>query len=362
MSTLRRYVAPTLAEAAVRVRAELGPDAVILQTRSFRGGLWGLFGPKLMEVTVAEPEAEPRPQPEANRLVAFETVRRDVEAIKEMVGDLQQSQAPRQMPPRVRELYTVLRQRGVAEELALRLLGKPPAGGWASNHEAVFNVVRQRLVEQVGTPQALTVPRGTRRTVALVGPTGVGKTTTIAKLTAQFALRERLKVGVICADTRRIGAEAQLRSYCDLFGIPLEVADTPAEFAAARKRLEQCDLVLADTAGLGPRDTPRFGALQEQLQALAPDETFLVLSLTTSDATARSVVSTMAPLGCTRLLGTKLDETSTPGILLNVRVACGLPISYVGLGQQVPGDLEPLDPATYCDYLLGRQSGAWEGL
>ena len=356
MSTLRHYLAPSLAEAAARIKSELGSDAIILQTRTVRRGrLWGLLGPPMVEVTVAEPApaaaaaAPPLRRPETGQLLATEAVRREMEAIRSMVGELQQSQSRRRLPPAARDLLAALRRQGVTEEIALRLLGKPEA----TEPAALRQRVGRQVLQHLGRPEPLRVRHGEGRVAALVGPTGAGKTTTLAKLAAHFALQGRLRVGVICADTRRIGAEAQLRTYCELIGVPLLVADEPEEIAAARERLAGCDLILADTAGRGPRDPAQLAALQAQLAALAPREVYLVLSLTTGAGEAQAAAAAFAPLGCTHLLGTKLDECSAPGALLNLRAACRLSLSYVGTGQQVPGNLHLLDPAAYCQDLLG---------
>ena len=154
------------------------------------------------------------------------------------------------------------------------------------------------------------------KVVALVGPTGVGKTTTIAKLAANFRLREGLKVGLITVDTYRIAAVEQLRTYAEIIDLPMEVVSTPREMRDAAERMRALDLVLIDTAGRSPRDEVRIHELRAMLAEARPDEVHLVLSAVGSLRTARAAVDHFSIAGVTSLLITKLDEAVALGNLL----------------------------------------------
>ena len=152
--------------------------------------------------------------------------------------------------------------------------------------------------------------------VALVGPTGVGKTTTIAKLAANYRLREKRRVGLITVDTYRVAAVEQLRTYADIIDLPMEVVATPREMREAVARMNHLDLVLMDTAGRSPRDEVKIQELKSMLAEAEPDEVHLVLS---STAGAKSLISTaerFADVGTTALLLTKLDEAHSLGHLV----------------------------------------------
>jgi flagellar biosynthesis protein FlhF len=179
--------------------------------------------------------------------------------------------------------------------------------------------------------------------VALVGPTGVGKTTTIAKLAANFRLKEQRAVGLITVDTYRVAAVEQLRTYADIIDLPMQVVSTPREMREATDRLGDLDLILMDTAGRSPKDDLKIRELKGFLTEAAVDEVHLVLS---SAAGARSLEQTaqrFAAVGTTALILTKLDEASSLGSVLPVLRSSKLPLSYLTNGQNVPDDIETTD-------------------
>ena len=199
--------------------------------------------------------------------------------------------------------------------------------------------IMQRLEEEIAAAGPIRVTPGQRSVVALVGPTGVGKTTTVAKLAANFRLREKRRVGLITVDTYRIAAVEQLRTYADIIDLPMEVVSTPREMREAAARLADLDLVLVDTAGRSPRDEVRIQELKSMLAEAKPDEVHLVLSAV---AGARNLVTTaekFAPVGVTSLTLTKLDETTGLGHLLTLLQQHRRPISYLTNGQNVPDDI-----------------------
>lgn len=178
-------------------------------------------------------------------------------------------------------------------------------------------------------------------TIALVGPTGVGKTTTIAKLAAAYKLRRGQRVGLITTDTFRIAAVEQLRTYASIISVPLRVVMSPAEMASACRAMADCDVVLIDTAGRSPRDGQKVEELSAYLEAARPDETHLVLSATAGLAALRSAASGFSMAGPDRVLFTKLDEAESVGTVVSMVHSLGLPLSFVTTGQEVPDHIEP---------------------
>lgn len=178
-------------------------------------------------------------------------------------------------------------------------------------------------------------------TIALVGPTGVGKTTTIAKLAAAYKLRRGQRVGLITTDTFRIAAVEQLRTYASIISVPLRVVMSPAEMASACRAMADCDVVLIDTAGRSPRDGQRVEELSAYLEAAQPHETHLVLSATAGLSALRSAAKGFSMAGPDRVLFTKLDEAESVGTVISMVHSLGLPLSFVTTGQEVPDHIEP---------------------
>jgi len=193
-------------------------------------------------------------------------------------------------------------------------------------------------------------------TIALVGPTGVGKTTTIAKVAATYKLRHGRRVGLITSDTYRIAAVDQLRTYANIIGLPLKVALTPQEMASARATLSDCDVLLIDTAGRAPTDAARLDELRRFVDACRPDEVHLTLSAASSEAVLLRAAERFrsAVLEPSHVLFTKLDEAVTLGTLANILPKIGLPIGYVTTGQEVPDQIEAASADRLARLILQR--------
>ena len=197
---------------------------------------------------------------------------------------------------------------------------------------------------------------GDRRIVALVGPTGVGKTTTVAKLAAGFRLEARRRVGLLTIDTFRIAAVQQLRAYADIMDLPMEVVEKPEQMRPALGRLGDVDLILIDTAGRSPTSDARIEQLVELLRSAQPDETHLVLSGTSSVASIEQTIRGFAPVRPTSAIVTKLDETPHLAGVLSAIAATdknsGISLSYTTDGQQVPDDIAIADASSLLSRLL----------
>ena len=177
------------------------------------------------------------------------------------------------------------------------------------------------------------------RVVALVGATGVGKTTTIAKLAAKFAFQEGRRVSLISLDNYRIAAAEQLRTYGEIMGIDLDIVFSKDEFDAQLTQRRHSDLVLIDTAGRSPINTKQIHELREFFSAHPPDEVHLVVSASTKGDDLRAILENFEPLGYGHIIVSKLDETRSLGAVYNISKYSKCPISYVTVGQRVPEDI-----------------------
>src|SRR5690606_6121989 len=182
--------------------------------------------------------------------------------------------------------------------------------------------------------------KGRPQIVALIGPTGVGKTTTVAKLAANLKLRENQKVGLITIDTYRIAAIDQLKKYAEIINAPLSVVSHPAEIKDAIARMADHDFILIDTAGRSPRDAVKLKELRAFLEAAAPDEVHLVLSTVCGLDSLKLALERFSGVRADRLIFTKLDEAAEVGVVLNVVAETKLPLSYLTHGQDVPNDID----------------------
>ena len=328
-----------------------GPaEAVILETKRVRnGGLLGLFSRPVFEVAAAI-EEEHR---EAEALVPLV---KEIMGLRQEVNRILQESATREattsLPEPLGRWQSQLERKGVASEVAEELLRRAWESGPAEGEALRLRVAR--LVEEYfGLPQPIRWENGRTKVVALVGPTGVGKTTTLAKLAARFALAEKARVALIAADTYRIAAVEQIRTYAEILGVPVAVADTPAELRAALAGFQDRDILLVDTAGRSHQNAMQMAELRGVLEAIAPAEVFLIVSLATADGDLLEILKEYQDLGFDRLLLTKLDETRSPGRLLNLAVRAGKPFSYITAGQRVPEDLELASASYLTNLLLG---------
>lgn len=262
------------------------------------------------------------------------------------------AQAP-DIPDPLVEHYTALIQQEIATELAHEIIRKIDAEKSGDIQQELRNEVAKLLPTDPEAGDLQPTRDGRPRIITLVGPTGVGKTTTVAKLAATFKLKQNKRVGLITADTYRIAAVDQLRTYAGIIGLPLEVVTDPAELTAALERLSDCDAIIIDTAGRSQRDAGRLDELQKLIEAARPHETHLVLSSTASQRVLLETIERFAQIKTDRLIFTKLDEAVTCGVLLNVVRQVNKPLSYITTGQEVPHQIEPGHSTRLAELVLG---------
>ncbi|HUT60469.1 MAG TPA: flagellar biosynthesis protein FlhF [Phycisphaerae bacterium] len=375
---LKTYKAPTMAEALAEVKRDLGRDAVIVRTRNCRRGwplgwlrrrdAWEVIASAHLDAPRPAPAGRYAPEPAADTAgkrprqapATGGAVAEDVGQIRSMVEALLAMQRASKLPdtgPRLQELRVRLVRQEVGEELAdeliaelsMQLTGRQLAEDRCPR-EQLKSLIGRRVIS--GEPPRRPAANGRARVAMFIGPTGVGKTTTIAKLAANCRLRESKKVAMITIDTYRIAAVDQLKTYAELIEVPLHVVLTPGELAQAIESLRDCDVVLIDTAGRSQNDRLRLNQLSGFLRAAEADDVNLVIAAPSSRSAVASTLERFMPLGVNGIVMTKLDEAIALGPVLNVAAASKMPIRYVTTGQDVPDDISPTDPARLAECIV----------
>ncbi|MDK9716762.1 MAG: flagellar biosynthesis protein FlhF [Trichlorobacter sp.] len=420
---VKTFQAPTMAEALRLVKAELGPDAMILSTKKDKqGGILGFFSKQVVKVTAAidphrpapppPPPVRERPERERTTKEEFEnsmlaplarelrdlrekvevmskrdeelrqrqteqasvTVdpqgkagdgginlnnipRQDLEEIKKLLlntlvrsqeGGIKSVQWPdaamqdtvttpaSEKPPLIRELE----RQGIEPDLQGKIIetvNTLPMGQGEETLKGRLGEAFGRLIRFAGN---LRMKKNAPRIIALVGPTGVGKTTTTAKLAAMYALNRGNKVALITMDIFRVGAVEQLKTYTKIMGIPLEVASTPKELERAVERHSDCDLILIDTAGRSHKDSDKLEEMKGFLETTIQSDIYLCLSATTKDRELEVILNRFSIFPISKVVFTKLDECESVGCIVNLLLKANLQIAYFTTGQRVPEDIE----------------------
>ena len=202
----------------------------------------------------------------------------------------------------------------------------------------------------------LVTNKGLKGKVVLVGPTGVGKTTTIAKLAGRLALVEKKKVGLITIDTYRIGAIEQLKTYAEIMNIPFKVVITIKEMEDAIESMSDCDVVLIDTTGRSSKNTMQISELRAFVQKAEPDYVNMVISATTKNKDIKSILKGYSELEYGSVIITKLDETTVYGSIYNISRNANKPVSFITIGQNVPDDIKVSTKEELTRFILGEET------
>jgi flagellar biosynthesis protein FlhF len=404
---IKKFVGATMKEATDRMKAELGSDAIVLNTRKVSTNRFlNFLGKDMLEITAAiddrpaqtgktaaktmdkfsyafkqakEAYGNTAPQPktafdELNAVVQKSSERRlageensrsslsksntEVEVLKgemeEMRGVLSQiadhlkyAKMPA-LPVHLQQAFINLVNNEVEETIAADMIQAVYGrlnGEQLEEKETVEKALLAEIAKYFHTVPISQEKGKHARIVALVGPTGVGKTTTIAKLAAIHKLLHHQNVGLITADTYRIGAIEQLRTFAGIADIPMQVVYKPTEIPEALKTFRKKDLVFIDTVGRSQHAKKELAELRRFLDVAAPDEIHLVLNASSGRNTLMDVVERFKTFKPNRLLVTKIDEALSLGGLLSVVKKHDLPISYLTTGQVVPDDIMTVDPA-----------------
>lgn len=281
-------------------------------------------------------------------------------AIQEMLESLDRrtrSQRSTDVPAELFQIYTDLIDAEVNESVAHQLISKLKENATPEQLKdisACKALLAAMIESQLASAPPIRPVSGQRKVVALVGPTGVGKTTTIAKLAANFRLRDNIKMGLVTVDTYRIAAVEQLRTYAEIIDLPMKVVSNPQEMQQALDEMVGLDLVLVDTAGRSPSDDLKIQELEQLFREVPIDEVSLVMSMTSSAKSLEAIAKRFQVANPTSMILTKLDEAPVMGSLLTLSQNTKLPIRYLTTGQDVPDDIEPANAARMARLVLGE--------
>jgi flagellar biosynthesis protein FlhF len=371
---VKKYVAPTMPEVMSKVRKELGAEAVILSSKEIQdGGFLGFFKKRKIEVIAALDKSPiPPKQPKAtmNQAKMPKTVKpkttMDAEVIQEIknMKRILEQQSLQQKSSKFAIDYEVVYQYlleqevddAIAAEIIQNVMNKHEEESLSPTASIIKNDV-QNEIEAMLSGLSFEGISNTAKVVHFVGPTGVGKTTTIAKVAANSMLQEKKKVAFVTMDTYRIAAIEQLKTYAKILDTPVEVVYSIEDYRNAMEKFQNYDLILVDTAGRNYRDEKYVKELTKNISANGPVENFLVLSLTSKPKDMCDIFHSFRHIDIKGLIYTKIDETRQYGSLLNISLTNHIGIAYITNGQEVPDNIVIPTKEVISNYIVGDLSG-----
>jgi len=363
---LKRYLAPTMRKAMILVRDELGDDAVIMSTRNTPDGveLVAAIDPEAQQYKEASQLSTTRSSYVSSELSSDAGMRGhgemakmadELKAVKQLLENqlsgLAWNQTENQDPNKI-ALIKRLVKIGIGWDLAQKLVSKVDAKNdqaWReilAHIELMVPIDEKDIIESGGT-------------IALVGPTGVGKTTTIAKIASRFVMRNSPnQIALVTTDCYKIGAQAQLKTFAELMGVPVHVVSSDGEMLSLLSALASKKLILIDTAGISQKDIRLSQQLTKQRAGVTHIRNYLVISAATQLSVMNDIVKSFGEVGLKGCILKKVDEALQLGNVLTVLIEHQLSLSYLSGGQRVPEDLEPVRVRDLLDkaLVLGQQN------
>ncbi len=410
---IKKFQAETEKEAIVKASEDLGGDAIVMNIKTVKPrGFMRIFRKPYVEVTAAldekkdikgneiqnlitkeaQTKAEPQPRKEFSvssaeqrmednpilrELERRETQNQKTDILEEKLTDIQKllqeklakedKKAADEKRTQVEEeseieiytklIYNKLLEQEIDEIYANQIVDEIDKNVKKDvGLDYILSTVYQKMILKLGEAKTITLGKKLPKVVFFIGPTGVGKTTTIAKIASKFTLEEKKRVAMLTADTYRIAATEQLHTYADILNVPFQVVYTPDEIKKAMEKYNDYDLILVDTAGHSHQNEQQLSDIKKLVLTVEDkeqSEIFLVLSATTKYKDLLSIADSYKGVEGFKLIFTKLDETTCFGNILNLKLYTDADLSYLTCGQNVPDDIEKLDAQRIVKQLLG---------
>ncbi|MDY6863677.1 MAG: flagellar biosynthesis protein FlhF [Thermodesulfobacteriota bacterium] len=375
---MRKFTAPTIVEAMRQVKKELGPDAVIFSTRTVKNrSIFKPYSAPCVEITAAiennfsgnEKKIAKVETKKAREVVTlpWETGPSLIEAVEEGFREIKDMLSPLLNPveknnnkekllkfPRLKDVYYNLINQGIDKRIAIVFIRKAEEGlsYKAMSEEGKIEIfLANMLLKLIKVSGRLQVKETKGKMVVFIGPTGVGKTTTIAKLATKEKLNDKT-VGIITLDNLKVPAKEQHKSYGEIFGIPVEVCENNNKFRKTIQNFQNKDIVFVDTPGICAKNSNQIKALKELLKSGKEMEVHLVVSCTTKERDLYNVAKSFSEVPFQRIVFTKLDESTTYGNILNLAIRFKSTFSFFTYGQNIPGDIELATPERIIDLIF----------
>lgn len=374
---IKTYVADNVQEAFYKIKSEMGKDAIILQTKHIKkGGFLGLFSKKMVEVVAANdvslpnsstgkqlqrnvtayaPPVPPKTDHESKNIEELKT---EISEVKSMIKNLYEvgnnSTVPPPIEPEFKPFYDRMTSMEVDSDIINYIFKNVREKLDGRNDKELYNILKHELCVYFDKIEPIMI-NNQPSIIAFVGPTGVGKTTTIAKLAANFTLYQKKRVAMITADTFRVGAIEQLKLYGELLEIPVIVAYRPEDLKTIMKELDGYDILLMDTMGSSPNNRMQIKKMKNMIDVINPTEVHLVISATTKSSELSNILENYRDLNYNKILITKLDETMTYGIIANATKLSKCNLSYITVGQNVPDDIKIASGEYIAELILGER-------
>lgn len=349
---IMKFTGNNMTEVMKQIKAKLGNDAIILSRKEVKsGGIFGLFKKKRIEVTAAldtEPLPKKKQQPpvqmekpvvvknemETNEIIA------EIKHLKQMLAT-QAFHSEHNFVPEMENMYRYLLDQEVDKSIAVHLTNVVAEKFNPEQHKKKdIKAMLEEAIQQLLQDVSFHGIADETKVIQFVGPTGVGKTTTLAKIAAYSMLNQHKKIAFITADTYRIAAIEQLKTYAKILDVPIKVVYSEKDYKDALFQFAHYDQIYVDTAGRNYREEQFIKELEQMIQIpTTATETYLVLSLTAKAQDIHDLYLQFKPLNIKRVIFTKLDETNSYGSMLNLCVEQQIDIPYLTNGQNVPEDL-----------------------
>ncbi|ABV33188.1 MULTISPECIES: flagellar biosynthesis protein FlhF [Pseudothermotoga] len=342
---IKKYMVNDIREALDQIKKDLGEDAVILSTRSIKkGGFFGIGSRRFLEVTAV---AEEKNEQHANKdIYRFEEIlvknrekrqEEEIRELKQMLQEMKSMMFSKQvdLPQNMQKLLKALQIHEVDPVVSNKIMEYIHI---AYGDVPVDDNFKQRLSEHI-VPFVKTEVPILEKSVLFVGPTGVGKTTTLAKIAAKLKLIHKKQVAILTLDTYRIAATEQLKTYAAIMDIPMRVAYTPKEAKLELDAMHDFDVILIDTAGRSQNNDIQMSELRALVETITPSVCFLVVGMNCKYSDLKDIVKKFDVAKYTHTILTKMDETRSYGHIINISQLSGIPLAYITNGQRVPEDI-----------------------
>lgn len=365
---IKRYIGRTNHEAMLKLKKELGEDAVILHTRKIKTkGLLGFFKKPLIEIVAAREEKEFKDNNKSKNINNNKAVfkQNDINILNNEINKLRKTIETHIIPDDVENenkldynliyLKDILINNGVTEEYSLQIINDIKSRFNIKKYDKkdLISILKESIKSILGEPNSIDI-NDKKKIIFFVGTTGVGKTTTLAKIAAKLSLDHDEDLGLITSDTYRIAAVEQLKTYSEILNLPLEIIYNTEDIYIPMSKFKDKDIILVDTAGRSHKDYEKIDEIEKMIDLINNKEVYLVLSINTDFNSMKSIIDNYCNINGLKIIFTKIDEAEKIGNILNAKLYSNYPIAYITNGQNVPEDIEIFNNEVISEMIVGE--------